>query len=178
VNDDPTPVEGGPPEPAKPTEGWGPGWADLVTYLEQNAGSFTDEALQAAAIGAGWDSAIVDRALAKVHARQAAAPLRARAKRIVGILYLAGWALLFAGMAFNSVNQVAGIGGFFPLAVGILTVSLLITWVIGRSWASRIRVSQAVTPVDLAVALSVPVILWLAVAGICVATGLPIPRAA
>jgi hypothetical protein len=179
VNDDPMPAEGGPPAPAGPTEGWGQGWASLSTYLEANAGRFTDEALRSAAVGVGWDPAAVEQALERLHAHQVVAPLRVRANRIIKGLYLAGWALLTVGLTINSSRGgLTGGWGIAALGVGILTVSMLIAYGIGRYWSKHIRVSQALTAVDLALVLSVPVVLWLAVAGICVATGLPIPRAA
>lgn len=170
MNEDPTPADSTalntpdvPPVSTYGTNG-------LEAYLEAHRATFTDEALTGAATAAGWDATVVETALGKVQGREAVAPLRARARRIVRYLYLGGFVLLSAGMAINY-----GSGG---IGLIVLFFALLVAYGLGSMWFNGKGVSRAMTNGDMFVLLSVPVIFWLVVTGLCVATGLPIPRPA
>lgn len=149
------------------------GTKGLERYLDTNRGRFTDEALSAAAIAAGWDQSAIEAAFEASRGRTASAPIRARARRITQFLYLAGYVVLVAAMILNPAARAYG-GAVIGTVV--LTVAMLIAFALGRLWYNRKGVSRAMTGTDLSVLLLVPVILWLVVAGICVATGLPVPR--
>jgi hypothetical protein len=158
----------GPPLPSDPKTGG----ADLGRYLEANHRRYTDEALVAAATSVGWDATVVETHLARIRLREVTAPVRSRAQRIVGVLYLAGFLVLAFGMAVKPGS------GTIAIAYFVLAISMGIAYLLSRLWAGRVAVTRTHFGRDLAILLSVPVIIWLAVAGICVATGLRIPRAA
>ncbi len=170
MNDDSSTEHGELPQvpPSSPhgTEG-------LERYLDTNHGRFTDEALVAAASAAGWDQPAIEAAFEASRRRTASAPIRARARRIVQYLYLAGYVVLMAGII---VNPAARPYGGAVIGIVVLTLAMLIAFALGRLWYNRKGVSPAMTGTDLSVLLLVPVILWLVVAGLCVASGLPIPR--
>ena len=98
--------------------------------------------------------------------------LRSRARWIVGILYLGGFIVLTVGMFISPSGRAYGAGfiGMFVLAF-----SLGITYGISRLWVGGMGTGRTGSAVGLVILLSLPVILWLAVTGLCVATGLPIP---
>ena len=170
MNDDLRPEDAGLPE----APGSSPyGTKGLERYLDTNRGRFTDEALIAAASAAGWDESVIGTAFEASRGRTASAPIRARARRITQFLYLAGYVVLVAGMILNPAAQAYG-GAVIGTVV--LTVAMLVAFALGRLWYNRKGVSRAMSGADLSVLLVVPVILWLVVAGICVATGLPVPR--
>ena len=175
TNPAPEPMPGMPPgtdpSPAPPVSRHGT--RGLKAYLDENRSRFTEDALKAATIEAGWDEQVVDTLLGKVRAAERSRPLRARAWRIVLILYVAAFLVLSAGML---VNPAARVYGGAVIGIVVLAVALLVTAGLGRLWLRRKGISPAMSSGDLMILLAVPVILWLAVAGICVATGLPIPR--
>ncbi len=170
MNDDPRTEHGGLPQVPQSSPY---GTKGLEHYLDSNRGRFTDEALGAAAIAAGWDETTVVAALEASRGRTASAPIRARARRIIQFLYLAGYVVLVAGMILNPAAQHYG-GAVIGTVV--LTVAMLVAFAVGRLWYNRKGVSLAMSGADLSILLVVPVILWLVVAGICVASGLPVPR--
>jgi hypothetical protein len=171
VSDDPTRNEtGAAPAPAGPKEGW----SDLGAWLEANRAGFTDEALTAAATGAGWDASAVEAQLKRLRAREGVAPLRSRARLVIGILYLGGFLVLTAGMLVSPNGRAYGAS---VIGVIVLLISLAIAYVLGRLWVDHIAAPRSMAAVGLVILLSLPVILWVAVTGLCVATGLPVPTA-
>jgi hypothetical protein len=103
---------------------------------------------------------------------EAAAPVRQRARRIVLVAYLVTYAVLVAGMLLNPATFGGNIVGIMILTP-VLGVALLIALVlVGRARA------RAGAELAIAGVLAIPIILLVVVAGICVASGLPIPRAA
>ena len=170
MNDDPRREDGGLPQVPQSSPY---GTKGLERYLDTNRGRFTDEALVAAAIAAGWDEPTVGTAFEASRRRTAAAPIRARARRIIQFLYLAGYVVLVAGMILNpAARQYGGA----VIGTVVLTVAMLVAFALGRLWYNRKGVSLAMSGADLSILLVVPVILWVVVAGLCVATGLPVPR--
>lgn len=143
-------------------------WAGaLQQYMIANRGRYTDEALMAAALAVGYSEADARAALELAIDDQAARPVRSRARRVVTVLYLASYGLLVAGMLTGRGSYGEG-----WIGTGILTVTLGIAYLIARLWLGR-RLRAASVDGALPVLLSVPVILWFVVSGLCVATGLP-----
>ena len=175
MTEDPAPAEHGAPDTpdAPPTSPYGT--KGLEAYLEANRATFTDAALKDAAMAAGWDPVVVEVALGKVETRATVAPLRTRARSIVRYLYIGGFLVLAAGML---VNPAARLYGGLVIGLVVLLMALLIAYAVGSTWVNGKGVSRAMSTGDLFVLLSVPFLFWLVVAGLCVATGLPIPRAA
>ena len=174
MNEDPTPADSTAPEvPSVPPVSTY-GTKGLEAWIEANRATFTEEALKGAATAAGWDPTIVETALGNVQTRETVAPLRARARRIVRYLYLAGFALLAVGMA---INPAARSYGSNVIGVIVLFFALGVAYGLGSMWFNRKGVSRSMTNGDMFVLLSVPFVFWLVVTGLCVATGLPIPRA-
>jgi hypothetical protein len=155
------------PNPEQPT-------GSLARYLDTNSGRYTEEALARAARDAGYPDAAVDQALAEARARAAAAaPVRARATRIVLAAYLITYAVLVAGMF---ASEYARRYGGHVIGAVILAFLLLLALLISRAWLrSRARrVGDATSA--MAALLSVPIVLLVVVAGLCIGTGYPIPR--
>jgi hypothetical protein len=135
----------------------------LARYLEANRGSFTDEALVASAAAAGYTPDEIAEAHARLQAQDAAAPVKATARRIVIGAYLVVYALLSAGMLANNFG-----GGAVILAVS-LGIPFLISLAIVRG---RGRLKPG-TELALGGLLVLPLVMLVIVGGLCVATGLP-----
>jgi hypothetical protein len=154
------------PYPGQPVE-------SLARYLELNQDRFTDEALGRAARDAGYPDAEIDQARARVRARAAAAPVRARATVAVLGAYLVTYAVLVAGMFASEYAR--RYGGHVVGAV-ILAVLLGFALLISRWWLRDRGAKMSEAATGLAALISVPLVLLVAVAGICISTGYPIPR--
>ena len=165
-----TPAASGPPDSPAPTKY---GTKGLEQFLAANRGRWTDEALAAQAAAAGWEPEVVSAAMARVIANEQSQPLRRRARTFITAIYLLGLVLLLGGMAINP--SAAAYGGNVIGSI-VLVISMGIAYLLARFWLSRKSVSSTLSRADLAVLVSLPAILWLVVTGICVATGLPIPR--
>ena len=158
----------GPPPafPGQPVE-------SLARYLEMNRDRFTDEALGRAARDAGYPDAEIDQARARVRARAAAAPVRALATGAVLGAYLITYAVLVAGMFASEYSRRYGghvIGAVILAALLGLALLISLWWL--RDRAGKMNEAAA----GLAALLSVPLVLLVAVAGLCISTGYPIPR--
>ena len=147
-----------PPVGGPPTS---PAGASLDAYLAANRGRYTDEALADSARAAGHTDAAISAAMKRL-GTGAAEPVRPRARRIVILAYVLTFVVLVAGMALNNPVYIA-IGGL------VLLVSLLI-----GLGLSLLMVRSAGPAAALPAILAGPVIVLLILAGICVATGLPI----
>jgi hypothetical protein len=198
----------------------GPTAAKLQAYVDANAGRFTDEAITAELVKAGYEPEAIRAALARAGSRGLAPAPTGRAVRAILIAYMATFAILSLGMLTNAGQSV---GSYMPDAAGgivILGMSLGVAFVASLFWiASRrlfvfaiavilglvglgslnsgisgiVMLGVAVVigvlaarsspgtagrvPVEFGVLLVVPLLLLLVVGGICVASGLPIPRA-
>lgn len=150
------------------------GTRGLEDYLVEHRNRWTDDALESAAIAAGWDEAVVREVLAKVQAAERSMPLRARARTVVSVLYLGGYLVLVGGMVISSSARMYGGAANGAL---VLTFFMGPAYLLARLWLGRKGVSASPSTADFAVLLSVPAVLWLIVGGVCVASGLPIPRA-
>ena len=151
--------------PSTPTEPTTPSPASggaLEAYFRANQATATEEALSAAARASGHSDEAIEAAWARLRRNEAAAPARALGRRIVLGLYALTFLTLVAGMIINSGSS-AGIG------TGILLVTMLIGLAV-----SLFMVRRAGPEAAMAIILAGPVIILLIVAGLCVASGLPL----
>jgi hypothetical protein len=161
------PGTGPPPAfPGQPVE-------SLARYLEANRDRFTEETLARAARDAGYSDAAIDQAVARIRARAAAAPVRTRATRAVLGAYLITYAVLVTGMFASEYSR--RYGGHVIGAV-ILAALLGFALLISRWWLRDRAVKAGDAATGMAVLLSVPLVLLVVVAGLCISTGYPIPR--
>lgn len=142
------------------------GTKGLEGYLSTNRSAFTEEALRNAAVVAGWDASAVDAALASVREAELSAPVKARARRFVRLLYLGGFLLLSIGMVANDALGAA-------IGIPILAATLGVAYFFGSVWMRSKRIGAALSMRTGVVLLIVPVTLWVALTGMCLATGLP-----
>jgi hypothetical protein len=149
--------------------------AALAAYLAANHGRFTDEALDKAALDAGYPKDV----LAEARAARAADPavaIRQRARRWVLAAYGITFLLLVFGMFTNPAARTYG-GSLIGAIVLALTLGLALA--IALFVVRRCRPNLADTGAMVMTGiLAIPIILLVIVAGLCVATGLPIPRPA
>jgi hypothetical protein len=146
----------------------------LEDYLWSNRDRFTEAALATAAEGAGYGSdeiAAAAGAVARRRADEAAArPIKARARRSVLLAYGITWlvfAFLFLRPEADSVGYYRGVG---PFALGILAVVLFLTLLLALAWIATQRPSADRAESALSIMLSVPFVLLVIVAGLCVTT--------
>lgn len=142
------------------------GTKGLEAYLEANRSKFTDDALRDAAVTGGWEASTVDAALGRVREAELSAPTKARARRLVRWLYIGGFVALSIGMILN-IAAAAAIG------IPILAATLGLAYFLGSVWMGSRRVGGGETTRALVVLLIVPVTLWVALTGLCLATGMP-----
>jgi len=176
-------MNSGPPDPetqeekqAPPEAVAGYGTPGLRAYLEKYHGHFTDEALTAALVKAGYPADAVRDGFSYVADREASAPIRAQARRIVIGLYLVGYVVLVAGMFASGLAQRDQFLGVLPGIIGsaVLTFILGIAFLIAIDWVGRKRIGAANLSGALGVLVALPVVLWVIVTGLCVATtGIP-----
>ena len=144
----------------------------LATYLRTNGDAYTPDALAGAARAAGYTETEIAAALAQAGriAPGTTPEQRARARRLVVVIYAVTY-LVFGFLFLRpSPNNNYGAG---PIALIILAVSmglmlLLSFWSIRRSSPRTTTASGIVTAL-----LVGPLILLVAVSGLCVATTAP-----
>lgn len=156
------------PEDSQPTA------EKLQAYVHANAGKFTDAAITAELLRAGYDRADITAALSGAAAADVSAPVRSRARRIVILAYLLTYGLLVAGMLTNSGSGSYGAG---IIGTIVLTVVLGLAFLIAAVWLRRQGSRERPVAPDLTAMIAIPLILLVIVAGACLATGLPIPHA-
>jgi hypothetical protein len=147
--------------------------AALAAYLAANHGRFTDEALEKAALDRGYSSDV----LAEARAARPADPgdaIRRRARRWVLAAYGITFVLLLIGMFANPAARTYGgnVIGAIVLALALGLALAIALFVVRRSRPGSAETGAMV----MTGILAIPVILLVVVAGLCVATGLPIPR--
>jgi hypothetical protein len=152
-----------PAEPPTPTA-WD---QSLEEYFLRNRATFTPEALTRAAAAAGYSPEQIDSAMLRAEARDrgldAIRPVRSRARLIV----LLGYALVWVFFAIQflllpSPNSYMGSG-----LQTILSISLVIALGISLAWIRGMRPDPDRVGRALAILLAVPVVLLIAVAGLC-----------
>jgi uncharacterized membrane-anchored protein len=171
------PTSNRPTPPDKPIEAsaWaGPGQriAALSDYFVAHAERFTPEALREAAAESGFATDEIDeayrRAIERQRADESVRPIRQRARRIVlaayGLVYLA-----FAVLFLTSSNRYGG----GVIALIILTIVLGIALLISVTWVNRRRPTAQQLEGALLTMLAVPLVVLVAVAGLCVASASP-----
>lgn len=166
----PTPVKGPPP-----ASGWGGGLARVPILTEHffaNLERYTAEALRASALEAGYSPEEVEQALgiaaALLRDHETARPVRARARRLVLVSYAIVYGLL-AALLIGPANQ----GGYGTVALVVLTVTLGIALLLSIQWIATKRRSADRLDGALAVLLAVPMVLLVAVAGLCLFSSAP-----
>jgi ABC-type multidrug transport system fused ATPase/permease subunit len=162
--------------PVRPT-GWQAATEDrvdrLTAYFVEHEGRYTLEALRAAASDAGFTSEEIDLAGQRLATRreiaQASRPIRARARWIV----LGAYALVYAVLAWALLSAPnLGSYGMGEFALIVLSVVLGIGLVISIVWVNRRRLPARLEGA-LPGILALPLIMLVAVAGLCVVTTRP-----
>jgi len=147
----------------------------LAAYLVANHGRFTDDALERAALDAGYPEDVLTEARAARSADPAVA-IRERARRWVLAAYGITFVLLLLGMFINPAARTYG-GSVIGAIVLALTLGLALAIALFAVRRSRPNIAATGAMVMTGI-LAIPIILLVVVAGLCVATGLPIPRPA
>jgi hypothetical protein len=145
----------------------------LAAYFEQHRGAFTPEALRSAAEATGYTPAEIEAALDRTAgqaSRQAIGQVRSRARFIVlgtyGLVYV-----ILAMALLSAPNLDIYAAGEFALIV--LTVVLGVALLISIWWVnSRGRPTAGLEGALMAMLVG-PLILLVAIAGLCVATTRP-----
>jgi hypothetical protein len=145
----------------------------LANHFRTYAGTHTTESLGRAAMAAGYSHEEVLAAIARVEASfaaaEASAPKRALAQRAI----LAAYGVTYLVLAVALLTQ-RNAYGYGSIALFILTVVLGLALLLSMLWARRSRWVDQGTSVNIAVILSLPVILLVLVAGSCVVTTFPL----
>lgn len=140
----------------------------VIRYLERNYGRVTEEVMVQRVRESGYPDDVIEDARTRLRELDATAPTRSRARRWIYGAYLLTFAVLVIGMFTNDSQNYGAIG------VAILAVTLGIAFLIARSWLGwrGRKLTDATT--GFAVLLSAPLVLLVIVAGLCVASGMPI----
>lgn len=156
-----------------PSAGRGFQVATVVKFFEFHRGRYTEEALIRSAIARGYPADVVEEARVRARANEVSAPTRHRARRWIVAGYLLTFALLTIGMFVNPGAE--GYGGRY-IGTVILAATLVMALLISLGWLGWSGRGTSDQAPAIALLLSVPLVLLITVAGLCVATGLPIPR--
>lgn len=149
------------------------GTSVLAGWMTDNARTYTPEALERAALAAGYSPGTVAAALARAAGRLRATdglvPLRARARWVVVLLYSGIWAA-FAIRYLTMPPSRPSVLDFSELYLPVLTVTLLVGlaiawWVVRSGRPDPDRPARAV-----AMLVAVPLLYLGAVVGLCVPT--------
>ena len=147
--------------------------SNLVHYVEVHGAAFTEEALLNSARRHGYPEDVVEEARARLHAQAASAPTRRRARRLILAAYALTFGVLAAGMLASGAARSYGAG---TIGTIILAVTLGLALLLSMGWLGWQGRKASADAASIVVFLSLPIILLVALAGMCVATGLPIPR--
>jgi hypothetical protein len=142
--------------------------ASLSEYFVANADRYVPGALRQAASDAGFNPGEIEEAYSRAatrHRDELSRPIRSRARWIVIVAY--GLVYLAFAIAFLTFRNRIG-GG--PIALVFLTIALGIALWISFAWVNRRRPSAAQLPGAMLVMLALPMVLLIAVAGLCVAS--------
>jgi hypothetical protein len=150
------------PDPDRPSEG-------LRDYFRANRDRFTADALDDAARAAGYGDEMIAAAHAAIGRGDAATATKARARSAVLVAYLATYVVLVALMLYNDRTHY----GQSVISSIVLTVFLGTALVISLDLIGRARAGGSVSLRGL---IAVPLVLLVAVAGVCLWSGEPIPR--
>lgn len=146
--------------------------ASLSEYFLAGAERYTPEALRQAASESGYSPAEIDEAYGRATRRQrdeeVAAPIRSRARTIVLVAYGLVYAALF--VAFLGYNNRYGAG---TISLIVLTIVLGVALLISVRWVRGRRPSAGQLQGAMLTMLSLPFVLLVSVAGLCIATTRP-----
>jgi hypothetical protein len=168
----------GPPEERKPKDP--SAWigkasdrvASLSDYFLAGAARYTPEALRQAASGAGYSPEEIEEAYSRANRRQrdeeVTAPVRRRALWIV----VAAYALAYTALGVALVGS-DNLYGAATIALGVLTFVLGVALLISINWVRGRRPSAERLQGAMLTMLSLPFVLLVSVAGLCIATTRP-----
>jgi hypothetical protein len=161
------------PRIVTPTGGHAERVSTVVRYLERNRAGFTEDVLLRAARDAGYPEEVLEEARARARAIAASVPGVRRVRRWIVRAYLLTFALLAAGMLVSEYAQ-RHLASYLGTAILGVTLGICLLVSIGwLRWRGKSFDDSTLGAVSL---ISVPVVLLIAVAGTCIATGYPIPR--
>lgn len=144
----------------------------MTEYFLAGAERYTPEALQKAASESGFSPDEIDEAYGRATRRQrdeeVAAPIRRRARTIV----LAAYGLVYAALfvAFLGYDNRYGVA---MVSLIVLTIVLAFALLISVRWVRGRRPSAEQLQGALLTMLSLPLVLLVSVAGLCIATTQP-----
>ncbi len=176
--DPPEPIKApSPPSPGTVTTGPGAGHPDqspastLIDYIGTNRSAFTEAALRDAASAAGYTNEAIDESFSRIAAYPGAGPIRARARKIVLLAYVAVFVVLYVAMAANrtleSEVQTFGIADrILAISLGAFLLMSLVSLRERKNDSERLRLGVGGL-------IAVPVLFLVVITGICVGTGLP-----
>jgi hypothetical protein len=177
MNERPATASEGRPPPEQPTATPTVSREDQVSalarYLVSNRGTFTEEALAASARSSGYAEDVVADAIDRARADATSPPTTQRARRWILAAYLATFAVLTTGMF---VSESARRYGGHIVATFILAAALGFALLISLLWLRSQGRAVDGAPAGMVTVLAVPIVLLVVVAGLCIGTGLPIPR--
>jgi len=163
---DPTP-EAAEPTPPSLTPTGDDRVAVLAAYLRSNAGRYTGEALARAATAAGYSDAEVTAAQAIADSTWQGATHGIRPKLHLGLI--TGSAIAYVALLYLAIATTGSIGGDVPGAVAIGGLLLgVVAWVVLRDDHPSLALGISCGVI---VAIVLPIVLVLAIVGICIATG-------
>ncbi len=149
--------------------------ADIKRYIEENQGTYTQEAIRMNLIQAGHDPAEVDEALRSFRPeREAGVWSRERWRRFTA--YVVGlYGLTFLVYSFGFYHLFEGYEGGAVIATIVFLLFLLVAAGVSISLVRRSRRAAVDATGGLALALVIPFIFLVIVAGLCsVWTGAPL----
>ncbi len=169
TNSDEPPAESNPPVPHKNWEGRSLSRADsLADWIGRHQRSFTKQALERAALEAGYSAEAFDEANRVLEAREvkraALRPIKTTSQRLTLVAYALVW-VGFATVYLGNYPASVFVSG--PALQQILTVSLGIGLGISLLLIRLGRPDPARPLRAMALLLAIPVILLLGVAGLC-----------
>lgn len=142
--------------------------ASLSAYFLAGAERYTPEALRQAASEAGYSPAEIDEATRRQRDEELAAPIRRGARWIV----LAAYGLVYAALGvalLGTENRY----GFATISLGVLTFVLLLALLISMNWVRGRHPTAEQLQGAMLTMLSLPLVLLVSVAGLCIATTRP-----
>ena len=158
------PEGGGPRDPGTSEPATSDRVASLTEYFLAGAERYTPEALRQAASEAGYSPAEIDEATRRQRDEELAAPIRRSARWIV----LAAYGLVYGVLAlvFRGYDDRYG---FATIAFAVLTVVLGSALLISIFWIRGRRPSAERLQGAMVTMLSLPLVLLVSVAGLCIA---------
>lgn len=146
----------------------------VVRYIEVNRDRFTEDVLVRAARGRGYPEDVVEEARARARANERSAPARQRARRWIVAAYLLTFTVLTIGMHANRYA-----GEYWAVAyigTGVLALTLGLALLVSLGWLAWLGPRIADHAPGMVLILTVPIVLLVTVAGLCVSTAFPVPR--